>query len=145
MKALPHTYPVDATSHADGPVLISSKGLPRLVSAPPEQFGGPGDQWSPETLLVAAAADCYVLTFRAMAKASKLEWRHLDCHAEGLLDTVDRVIQFTRLTIHATLTLPGGADEVRARQLMDRAERHCLVSNSLKGEHLLIAKVVVER
>jgi organic hydroperoxide reductase OsmC/OhrA len=31
------------------------------------QLGGPGGQWSPETLLVAAAAECFILTFRAVA------------------------------------------------------------------------------
>jgi organic hydroperoxide reductase OsmC/OhrA len=58
-----------------------------------------GGQWSPETLLVAAAVDCFVLTFRAIAAASKLPWERLSCNGEGTLDRVDGVTRFTALAL----------------------------------------------
>ncbi len=58
MQAYPHHYDVHAAAETEGSVLIRSQGFPTLTTAPPPQFGGPSDQWSPETLLVAAAADC---------------------------------------------------------------------------------------
>src|SRR5262249_3918607 len=67
MEPHPHRYDVHARAGTEGSVLVESRGLPTLRTAPPTQYGGPGDQWSPETLLVAAAADCFVLTFRAIA------------------------------------------------------------------------------
>lgn len=143
MKSFPHTYPVDASSDPDGPVAVSSKGLPSLVTAPPAQFEGPGDQWSPETLLVAAVADCFVLTFRAIARASKFEWSHLDCHAEGTLDRVDRTVRFTHVTTVARLRVAPGADAERARALLEKAEANCLISNSLSAESKLVAEVIV--
>lgn len=143
MKVFPHDYVVDAASDVAGPVTVSSQGLPTLLSASPKEFDGPGDRWSPETLLVAAAADCFILTFRAVARASKLEWQHLDCHAEGVLDRVERVTRFTKLTLFAKLTLPGGADPERGRQLLQKAETNCLISNSLRCEVSLVPKVEV--
>lgn len=143
MHSFPHHYPADASSDAEGVVHISSQGLPRLTTAPPAEFGGPGDQWSPETLLVAAVADCFVLTFRALARASKLNYSHLDCHAEGLLDRVDRVTQFTHMKIVATLTVHDPADIPRAEKLLEKSEEVCLVSNSLKAQSSLEAEVVV--
>jgi organic hydroperoxide reductase OsmC/OhrA len=91
MQDLPHVYQVSGVAAKEGEVTLSAANLPDVISAPPAEFGGPGNLWSPESLLVAAVADCFVLTFRAIAGASKLEWSNLDCSAEGTLDREDRV------------------------------------------------------
>jgi hypothetical protein len=54
MQSLPHQYSVEASAQLEGPVAIASEGLETFSTAPPLQYGGPGDQWSPETLLIAA-------------------------------------------------------------------------------------------
>jgi peroxiredoxin-like protein len=126
-----------------GSVKLSAKGLPALVTAPPIEFSGPGDQWSPETLLVAAAADCFVLTFRAIAEASKLTWERLSCSGKGTLDRVDGVTRFTALALHAHLTLAVGGDVDKAKRLLEKAERACLVTNSLALQSALTCDVEV--
>jgi organic hydroperoxide reductase OsmC/OhrA len=143
MDAYPHHYQVKAVARAEGSVTIDSEHLPRLSTAPPRQFGGPGDQWSPETLLVAAAADCLILTFRAVARASKLSWLDLECSAEGVLDRVDGASRFTEMRLHARLTLPAGGDVERGKHLLEKAEKGCLITNSLKAEPTLTADVVL--
>jgi organic hydroperoxide reductase OsmC/OhrA len=142
MQAYPHRYAVGATAGAEGSVTIAAAGLPSLATAPPAQFGGPGDQWSPETLFVAAAVDCLILTFRAMARASNLPWLQIDCNAEGVLDRAEGVTRFTELHLHARLTLPAGSDVARGERLLEKAEKGCLVTNSLKIEPVLTADVV---
>jgi organic hydroperoxide reductase OsmC/OhrA len=142
MQAYPHQYEVQATAKSEGSVTIASQGLASLTTAPPREFGGPGDQWSPETLFVAAAVDCLILTFRAVARASNLPWLDIDCRAEGVLDRVEGVTRFTELHLHARLTLPAGADIERGRRLLEKAEKGCLVTNSLKLEPVLAADVV---
>ena len=144
MQAYPHRYDVHAAGEAAGSVLVHSEGLPTLATAPPPQYGGPGDQWSPETLLVAAAADCFILTFRAIAAASKLAWGRLDCDAEGVLDRAEGVVRFTELHLRARLVLPSGGDTDRARRLLEKAEATCLVTNSLMLRPTLAAEVTAE-
>lgn len=143
MQDLPHVYKVTGAAAKAGDVTLSAENLPDVVSAPPAEFGGPGNLWSPESLLVAAVADCFVLTFRAIAGASKLEWSNLDCSAEGTLDRVDRVTRFTAFTVHATLTVPADVDPAKAQRLLEKAESACLVTNSLSAECHLEATVVV--
>jgi organic hydroperoxide reductase OsmC/OhrA len=94
---------------------------------------------------VAAAADCFILTFRAIATASKLAWRHLDCDAEGVLDRADGVVRFTELHLCARLVLPAGGDTGRARRLLEKAETACLVTNSLALRPTLTAEVEAEQ
>ncbi|HME73502.1 MAG TPA: OsmC family protein [Myxococcota bacterium] len=142
MQDLPHRYAVTARAGSEGEVVVSARGLGELHTAPPAEFGGPGDRWSPETLLVAAVADCFVLSFRAVARASGFAWRDLDCNAEGVLDRVEGTLRFSDLHIRARLVVQEGADEVRARRLLEKAEKGCLVSNSLLAKKHLETEVV---
>ena len=74
MHPYPHLYTVQASANPTGDVPVTSAGLPALATAPPAEFDGPGDRWSPETLLVAAVADCLLLSFRGVARANKFAW-----------------------------------------------------------------------
>ena len=143
MQDLPHRYSVSATAEAAANLTLSSAGLPDLEVAGPPEFGGPGDVWSPETQLVGAVASCFVLSFRAIARAARLEWDSLSCDAVGILDKIDRVTQFTGFEIRAELAVPSGTSEEKALRLMEKAEKHCLITNSMKAESTLDATVRV--
>jgi organic hydroperoxide reductase OsmC/OhrA len=145
MHPYPHSYVVEANGQAAGPVAVTADGLPALQTNPPPQFDGPGGAWSPETLLCAAVADCFILSFRAYARANRLEWLQLECRVEGTLERVDRVPQFTAFRTSATLSVPPGADQEKARKLLEQAEHGCLVSNSLRGTRTLEAQVRVQQ
>jgi organic hydroperoxide reductase OsmC/OhrA len=144
MQEFPHHYHAVAAAAPDGDIPLTSTGLPSLRTASPAEFGGPGDRWSPETLLTGAVADCFILTFRAVAKASKLPWNGLHCEVTGTLDRVDKVTQFTGFELFVDLDVPEGADRELAQKALEKAERNCLVSSSLKGSVHLHARVTSE-
>ena len=50
MQDLPHLYSVAATAAAEGEVELAAAALEPIRSAPPAEFGGPGDRWSPEEI-----------------------------------------------------------------------------------------------
>ena len=108
-----------------------NQAQPTLTTAPPAEFDGPGDRWSPETLLCAAVADCFLLSFRAIARAAKFDWHGLECRVEGTLDRVDGRTRFTAIVVQARLQVPAGTAEHRAQRLVEKAEHVCLISNSL--------------
>ena len=137
MKAYPHTYSVSAQGSAIGAVPVVSQGLPAIETAPPPEFDGPGGVWSPETLLVAAIANCFILTFRGVSRAAHFPWEELEAHVDGTLERISGVTQFTRYNTRAKLTVKAGTDRVKARELLERAEKICLVANSLRGERML--------
>ena len=143
MQPFPHRYEASARATVDGDVTLESHRLPVLQSASPAEFGGPGDRWSPETLLLGAVADCFVLTFRAVARASRLPWSFLRCEGVGTLDRVDRALQFTQVTLQVSLSVPAGVNPYQARRALEKAEQNCLVSNSLKATIHLEAEVAV--
>jgi organic hydroperoxide reductase OsmC/OhrA len=141
MQAFPHRYRVKGAGRITGDVELTADRLTMLASASPAEFGGPGDRWSPEALLVGAVADCFILTFRAIAKASGWSWISLDCDVTGTLDRVDHVMQFTHFDVTAHLVVPAGGDTVQARHALEKAERTCLITSSLKASIALGATV----
>jgi organic hydroperoxide reductase OsmC/OhrA len=143
MQAFPHHYTVSANGSGTGDVELNADGLPTLRSASPIPFDGPGDRWSPETLLVAAVGDCMILTFCAVARASGFAWTTLDCDVTGTLDRIERTTRFVGFDVRARLHVPSGTDPDRARQVLEKAERSCLISNSLSGAIRLIPVIEV--
>lgn len=130
-RATSHQYHVTAAMEPERRVRLESEGAPLLESAGPKEFGGPGDRWSPEALLVGAVADCYLLTFEALARRSKLPYRSIRCGARGTLDKSDGRLRFVSFELQVELQLEEGADRAKAERLLHKAEQHCLVSASL--------------
>ena len=143
MHPFPHTYPVTAFASHDSAVCLTSPGVDAIESMGPVEFGGPGDRWSPEALLVAAIADCFVLSFRAISRVARLEWSTLECVVHGTLDKVDGVTRFTHFDIAARLEVPEGISVSKAEKLLHKAEHSCLITNSLNGECTLTLSVLL--
>jgi organic hydroperoxide reductase OsmC/OhrA len=143
MQDLPHHYVVSAHVEGKANVTVSSDNLPDIETAGPPEFGGPGDVWSPETLLVAAVANCFILSFRAIARTAKLDWLTLECTTEGELDKVEKFTQFTGFKVNAKLAIPHAADEKKAGVILQKAEKYCLITNSMKADSHLEAEIVI--
>ncbi len=143
MKPLPHHYEVSLAGGPAGYATVSVEGVPDLRSAPPADFDGPGDAWSPEHLLLAAVQTCFLFTLRAVAQASKVEFRSLQVSAEGTVNRKDGAVRFTEIVLRPRLTLAPGADRDRALRVMEKSEKTCLVSASLATPIRLEPEVVV--
>ncbi len=143
MQKFPHHYHVRAQGSPTGSLTTYSEGLMALDIAAPKQFDGPGDKWSPEDLLIASVASCLILTFRAIASASKFEWSELSCKTKGVLERVERKTQFTEMFIDASLSIDSNADKEKALQLLEKSEENCLITNSLTAKIHFTANISV--
>jgi organic hydroperoxide reductase OsmC/OhrA len=142
MHPFPHRYLVRVGIKPEGEVSLDSDGLAQIRSLPPPEWGGPGGYWSPETLLLAALGDCTMMTFRAIAKASRFEWREISAEVDGKLDRIDGNSRFTEIVLRVRLVVPAGADAARAKQLLDKSEKGCPISNSLSATKRIEADIV---
>jgi len=130
---LPHLYSAAASASLASDVWIDTPGTTAIRTASPAEFGGTGVHWSPEALLVGAVADCFVLTFRAVAGPSKLRWQKVTCAVTGTLDRVEGGLEFIWLRARVNLTIADSADTLRARRLVEKADHACLIARSLKA------------
>jgi len=141
MKPFPHCYSARLTGGPFAYGDLTAAGVPALRIAPPPQFDGPGDAWSPEELFLAAVESCFLFTLRAMARMSKLEFTELRVDAEGIVDRVDRVTRFTGIVLRAVLTVPVGTDRAVALTVLEKTKSGCLVSASISTPIRLEAEI----
>jgi len=142
MKPFPHRYEVHLVGAPAGHGTVSHPGLPSLQAAPPPEFDGPGDAWSPEHLFLAAIQTCFLFTLRAVARASGLEFIALDMEVVGVVDRQARVTRFTEIVLRPRLSVAAGTDRERARQVLEKTEKACLVSASVSTPIRLEPEVV---
>lgn len=131
------------TTGRGGIVNAESVQQPIAFSAPPE-FHGQAGSWTPEHFLVAAVAGCFITTFIAIAEVSRFELLSLEVSATGTLEKGEGGFQFTRVTIRPTLTIARDSDRERALRLLDKAERSCIVSKTLRSEVVVEPAVLVQ-
>jgi organic hydroperoxide reductase OsmC/OhrA len=140
MHPFPHHYSVVVSLRPGETAKLRAAELTEIESAPPKEFDGPGDRWSPEGLFTAAIADCIVLNFQGIAANSKFAWSRLEATTNAQLDRVEGKMRFTRVDTHIALVIPEGANPARARLLLEKSEATCPVSNTLNCEkHLTMA------
>jgi len=121
--------------------VISCAGKPDVQVATPPEFKGHDGIWSPEDLFVASANICLMTTFLAVAERAGLVFTAYESSAEGRLELVDGKFQFTALTLKPVITLPAGGDAVKAKELIEKAEANCLISNSMKAQVTLVPTI----
>lgn len=131
MTPLPHRYDVHLTGGPAGYAQLSATGIPHLRMAPPPDYDGPGDAWSPEHLLLASVQACFLFTLRAIARLSKVEFVTLELDAAGTVDRQNGVTRFTEIVLRPKLTVPPGTDRERTLRVLEKGEKACLVSASL--------------
>lgn len=112
---------------------LQARNLPVIeVSSPPE-FKGEVGRWTPEHLFVASVNVCFMTTFLAIAELSKLEIVAFSSSAQGKLEKVENNgLQMTEIVIRPKAVLPSGRDFEHASRILEKAERNCLISNSIK-------------
>jgi peroxiredoxin-like protein len=110
--------------------------------APPPEFEGTEGIWTPEHLFVASVSCCYVTTFLAIAELSKLEFAAISCGATGKLEKVEGSgFEVTEITLRPNLVLRHARDAERARRILEKAERNCLISKSIRTAVKLEPKI----
>lgn len=114
--------------------IMSCAGKPDIEVATPPEFKGHPNIWSPEDLFVASANICLMTTFLAFAGRAGLAFSSYESEAEGRLELVEGKFQFTAITLKPTITLQPGADAGKAKELIEKAEANCLISNSMKAQ-----------
>jgi len=121
--------------------VISCSGKPDVQIATPPEFKGHDGIWSPEDLFVASANICLMTTFLSVAERAGLAFISYESEAEGKLELVDGKFQFTDITLKPVIVLPPGGDAAKAKELLEKAEANCLISNSMKARVHLNASI----
>ncbi len=139
-----YTTKVDWTNGRKGDLTV--EGFPAVeVATPPEFDKGIPNTWSPEHLYVASANVCLMTTFLAIAENSKLEFVSFNCKGKGKMERVEKRFMFTEIELTPTIVVTQEKDIERAERIVNKAEEHCLISNSMKTKIILKPKIVLKK
>ncbi|MEQ9229132.1 MAG: OsmC family protein [Cyclobacteriaceae bacterium] len=144
-----HFYNVDINWNEDRKGVMCSPELNKDanscidVATPPEFPKGIPGIWSPEHLFTAAVSSCLMTTFLAIAENSKLNFANFSCKSKGKLDQVEGKFLMTQIILEPTVTIHDESERDRALKVLEKSERACLVSNSIKSEVIMIPCVQV--
>lgn len=133
MKPYPHEYETRLAGGPSGHVDAQAAGLPPLRMVEPVEYGGPGDAWSPEHLLLASVQACFLFTLRGVARLSKIEFTHLELDARGIVDRQENTVRFVEIVLRPRVTVPPGTDRTRLLGILEKAKKACLISASLSA------------
>jgi organic hydroperoxide reductase OsmC/OhrA len=116
-----------------------NNNFPKITIQSPGEFKGPVDaqdqslHWTPEDLYVSSIAVCLFTTFVAFAEKARLNYQAFRIEAEGKLEKVpDNSLQITQVHQDVYITINDAAEEKKTKNLLEKAERHCLIANSVK-------------
>ncbi len=139
-----HYYEVSVKWESDRIGELTSPSLQNVKVATPPEFpkGVPGI-WSPEHLFVAAANSCLMTTFLAIAENSKLDFSSFTCGAKGKLEKVDGKFMISEIELMPQVKVKEEADKERAMRIIEKSEKACLISNSMKSNIVLKPEVIL--
>ena len=113
------------------------------VATPPEFPKGEPNIWSPEHLYVAAANGCLMTTFLAIAENSKLDFISFNSTAIGKLEKVENTFMISEIELKPKVVLRNEKDRERAIRIIEKSEKACLISNSMKSKIVLSPEVII--
>lgn len=131
MSTRSYPYDIDLSRDPRGTALLHAEGRAGITAGAPPEFGGRADVWSPEHLLVSAAALCFLTTFEWLAGRAKLPIEQFDCHGHGTVSKTAEGLAFAGVELDVAVRVAAG-EGARARQLLDRAKESCLVARALR-------------
>lgn len=146
----PHYYEVNVSWREDRRGIMCSPELNGLsagssgcieVATPPEFPKGIPGIWSPEHLFTAAVSSCLMTTFLSIAENSKLDFVSFTCGSKGKLEQVDGKFLMTEVHLEPVVTIRDEKDRERADRVLQKAEQHCLISNSIKSKVVMKAEI----
>ncbi len=123
---------------------LSSDSLPNIkIATPPEFPKGVAGIWSPEHLFVSSVAICLMTTFVAIAENSSLPFNSFSCDAVGKLEKVDGNFMISEIELKPKVVVPEEKYREKAGRIVEKSEKMCLISNSVKSKIILSSEIKI--
>ncbi len=110
--------------------LVAAVGKPPIEGSSDRAFRGSPERWNPEELLVAALAQCHMLSYLHSAASHSIIVTSYTDAATGVLLQVGNGGHFTAVTLHPVVTIAAG-DPARALALHAEAAANCFIAQSV--------------
>lgn len=112
--------------------VVSARGLPDIAGSADRTFHGDRDRWNPEQLLLAALAQCHMLSYLHMAvNAGVVVTAYADAAEGTLVLNPDGSGQFREATLRPRVTISAESDRDAALEAHHPAHEACFIARSV--------------
>ncbi len=114
----------------DHDVLV--QGKPTLQGSADPTFRGQADRWNPEDMLVAALAECHMLTYLALCATHGVVVTSYEDMATGRMEmTVGGSGRFVEVVLNPKVAVTAESSMDQAVELHLEANKSCFIANSV--------------
>ena len=112
--------------------ILRAEGNPPIEGSSDRAFFGDPERWNPEELLVAALAQCHMLSYLHVAQRNGIiVTAYRDSATGEMASTSDGGGHFTSVTLRPEVTISDPALLGQARDLHEEAARLCFIASSV--------------
>lgn len=112
-------------------VLLRAAGKPDLAGSADPTFRGDASRWNPEELLLAAVAQCHLLSYLHSAVNHGIAVTAYDDSPVGTMAQVGQGGRFTSITLRPRVTIADAAQVDLAHQIHEEASANCFIAASV--------------
>lgn len=111
-------------------LLVTAEGKLPIEGSADRAFRGSRERWNPEELLVAALAECHLLSYLHSAATHGVIVTAYRDAATGIMQQIGAGGRFTSVTLRPVVTIAGG-DPALALSLHAEASTNCFIAQSV--------------
>jgi len=112
-------------------VVIQAEGPGELAGSAAKLFHGDTSRWNPEQLVLAALAECHILSYLYVAGQAEIEVEKVSVRGELTLEAGADGGQITSATLYPEVWVADAMQLPRARELHDEAHKQCFIARSM--------------
>lgn len=110
---------------------VTAEGKHVVAGSADRTFHGDADRWNPEELLVAALAQCHMLSYLHMAVLADVVVTAYVDEASGTMVQDGLGGRFTEVVLRPTVTVADASMVQRAREAHEPAHENCFIASSV--------------
>ena len=122
---------------------LSSEDKPSIEVSIPPDFKGPEGYWSPEDLFLASINSCIMTTFLYFAEKVSLSFLSYESEIEGTVSFEEGKLVFSSVIIKPLIKVKNKSDAEKAKQLIEKSEKYCLISSSVKSKITVLPRIEI--
>lgn len=112
-------------------VLLTAAGKPDLAGSADPTFRGDATRWNPEELLLAALAQCHLLSYLHSAVTHGIVVTAYDDSPVGTMAQSGQGGHFTEVVLRPRVTIADPAHAALAREIHHEASENCFIAASV--------------
>lgn len=112
-------------------IVIQADGPGEIAGSAAKPFHGDTSRWNPEQLVLAALAECHILSYLYVAGQAEIEVEKVSVRGELTLEAGAEGGQITSATLYPEVWVADAMQLPRARELHDEAHKQCFIARSM--------------